>query len=256
MKIFIKFSVGMVIGILLIVSGIAMNGLEHLSIPLLSHLQVYSYAIDDVRYTQSKEIKNIKLDINNAQVKFIKTNQDDIEIHAKNVYNKFKIYEEGNQVIIKQPHYLARNKKANIEIKVPNDFTFNQLKLEVGAGKVSVNELYANNVILETGAGALKVGQIDAHQLNVKTGMGDTKLKHVLCNQLKIDLGMGNVEATLQDKIEEYGYNVGVGLGNVNLGEEKFSGIAQDKTSYSTKERKIDIVCGMGNVDIKEMEEN
>lgn len=256
MKTFVKLIVGIVIGILLIVSGIAMNGLEHLSIPLLSRLEVYSYAIDDIQYTQSKEIKNIKLEINNAKVTFIKTNQEHIEIQAKNVYNKFKIYEEGNQVIIKQPHYLGRNKKANIEITVPNDFTFNQLKLDVGAGKVSVNELNAENITLETGAGALKVGQINAHQLNVKTGMGNTELKHILCNQLKIDLGMGNVEATLQDKIEEYGYNVGVGLGNVNLGENKFSGIAQDKTNYSTKERKIDIVCGMGNVDIKEMEEN
>ena len=256
MKTLKRVIIGFVIGILFLISGIAMGGFEHFTIFAMPSLQIAANRIDDIHFTNTNNVQTIKLELNNADVDFIESDDENIEIDAKQIYNKFRIYREDNCIIVKQPHYFINKAKASVSIYVPKNTLLKQIKVEVGAGTVRMNELNAQNIKLETGAGSLKVDKIETNQLSVKTGMGDTKIKQALCDQLDIDLGMGDVKVGLQNKIEEYGYNVSVGLGNVDLGNNKFSGAAQERFRYQSKDKKIDIDCGMGNVSISEMEED
>ena len=71
-----------------------------------------------------------------------------------------------------------------------------------------------------------------------------------LNGNVDIDCGMGNVELNLSNLYSDFNYTVKVGAGEVELGEEEYSGIAHNVSLNNNSDRIMNIKCGMGDVSV------
>lgn len=251
-----KILISLCLGFVLIFIGIFSGGLEKLSLDGIHDLDIRFEAtsIDDQNMT-FENIQELDVEVSHMCVNVyeIETSKQ-IQVKAKNLYQGFSMYQEGQCLKIKQPQYWWKkyNKYAGqIDIYVPKGYIFNDVEIDAGFGQSSIEGLNTNCLSIDSGFGQFYVNQIICQKLNLDNGLGEITGKNIKCqNQLKVDTGLGSVDLNLLQQDHQYDYKVDVGLGTVQLGQKSFSGIA-DQTSYQGYSLMIDIDCGMGNVDIK-----
>lgn len=262
MKTFYKVIISLLLGISLICIGISMGGLSQVSsLSYISHIDFRWKAkqIEDQEVTL-QDIRQLKIDVSSAQINFHENDSlNTIQIKATQILEGFKITYHDDQVKIKQPKYWWYRNGSNpvyIDIYVPKGYTFDTVKIDAGIGQSKLSGLNAKEIKVDVGAGQMTLHQISCDILDIDTGMGETTGDHITCRrEADIDVGMGSSYLSLQGKEIDYDYNVDVGIGNVIIGQQEFSGIADHK-SYQGELCKplIKVSCGMGSVEIK-MEE-
>lgn len=252
-----KVGIGIIIGLCLILGGIALGGLNEVTdFHILNNIRWNAVRKNDVNF-ESGLVKKIDIELNHGTVAFHqKDGLQDIEIDATNVYSGFEIYEERNQIVIKQPYYKwwENIQAVQIDIYVPTHYSFEEIDINMSVGKAEFNNLSAYQINVDTAAGKLLMDGVICDELNIDASMGKTSLINCsVSHHVDIDLGMGDIDMLLDGHVDDYNYNVDVGMGNVTIGDYQFSGIA-DQTHYSAGTKTIDVDCGMGNVTI-EMED-
>ena len=162
-----------------------------------------------------------------------------LQIKQKNV-DKYRCYVEEGVLHIQGNQKLKVNKSnhdGEITIIVPKNMVFQEVDLEVGAGKADVEDLKANQVDIELGAGEMNVTGLDAKEFDAKTGAGKLYVE-------------------LVGKQTDYSYELECGIGQLKIGESSYSGLkTEQKISNQGAERFADIECGIGEIIIKFQEQ-
>ncbi|MCH5273659.1 MAG: DUF4097 family beta strand repeat protein [Lachnospiraceae bacterium] len=164
-----------------------------------------------------------------------------------------------------------RNKKdAKICLTVPKDTVFQSvvmnfgaaqveaerilaedLKLTIGAGEMTAEYLLANSSAeISVGAGSLSVNGASLTNADLKCGVGQMKLSGELFGNGKVDCGVGEVELSLTTEEEIYRGNLDCGLGSIRVGKNSVNGTGKSEYGTSSAENRIDIKCGVGEVDV------
>lgn len=261
MKTIYKVLISFIIGLCLIFAGISLGGMNQLyqfSWFDDFHVKWNAHSIHDIHFESDLTKDRIKINTSIAQVNMIEQNVDHIRIDASNLYNGFEIYEEGNQIVIHQPHYWWRNAnsyQAQIHIIVPINFEFQKIELNSSAGSTICHDFKAHSIDIDNSMGELIMNRVICESMEIDGGMSQTTINQLSCNShLDAEVGMGAIDIDLYGHKSDYNYNVDVGMGSVQIGNEKFSGIAEKRTSSNHTNKSIDIDCGMGSIDIR-MEE-
>lgn len=164
---------------------------------------------------------------------------------------------------------------AELTIRIPKNHGFNELKMDVGAAKVTIGTLLdaaklklcigagelktsgneriilsAGKLDLELGAGAMELTGIKADQLDLDGGTGTMKLMEVVAENADIDCGVGNVSVELNGYQKDYDYEVDCGIGQVVIGSNSYNGLGRKQEINNGAGRRIDIDCGLGRVEI------
>ena len=63
---------------------------------------------------------------------------------------------------------------------------------------------------------------------------------------------MGNMDLCLTQPLEQYRYDLSVGLGSVKMGDNSYSGMAELHKGAADLPYRFDINCGLGNVQVTE----
>ncbi|MBQ2803909.1 MAG: DUF4097 family beta strand repeat protein [Lachnospiraceae bacterium] len=186
--------------------------------------------------------------------------------------NKFQSYVEDNTLSVKGTINEVtgiHNTAGSITLHVPAGFVFEEVAMEIGAGAMDLGTVNASKITLEAGAGEILADDIAGEELEVTVGMGEcsvdklqvTKLsgevgagnlsfEEVLAEQIELECAMGNLEMEIVGAKEDFNYNIQCGMGNVELGNESYSGLAQDKKVDNGASKNIELDCAMGNVEI------
>lgn len=262
MKTIYKVLISFGIGICLIFAGLSIGGLSELSeVGLLGHLNLKwgSYEIDDRDFTASHDMDNLVVNVHNGSVQFhTATDIENIRITASHLYNGFDIYQKGDKIVIDQPHYWwfgQKYERSQIDIYIPEHISLDNVKFNMSAGVLNVHDLKAKTVKMDTAAGRVKVDYLECDELKVNTAMGQTSLQKVTVHEkVSIDVGAGSASLHLTGHESDYDASVSVGLGNVRVGDTSFSGIADRNSHDNDGKIKLDVDCGLGNVNI-EMED-
>lgn len=106
---------------------------------------------------------------------------------------------------------------------------FDRFTVEVDAGNIELNEVLAKSAMISCNVG------------NFSMSKGSFE-------EAKIDCDMGNVDLVLSGRKEEYGFNIDVAMGNVDIGSKSYSGMDSDYNLDG--EKQMDISCNMGNVTV------
>lgn len=154
---------------------------------------------------------------------------------------------------------------ATVVIYIPENITLDELKIEMGVGKASIEEIQSNNFKLDAGAGKVtisnmttKTADIDGgagsfeanncvfNDLNLDCGVGVTKIFGNITGRSKVSCGVGKTEINLAGKEDEYSIRTETGLGSMTLNGKKCA----DDAKYGEGENKIEIEAGVGSIEI------
>ncbi len=160
----------------------------------------------------------------------------------------WKISDSGYKDIIYGIKNLFRDRKAIIT--VPYGFRFKDIHLSMGAGRLKSSSLITETSTLSIGAGEIFMSEFKSGASKMRCGMGSIKMDGALTGLCKMDCGMGKIYADIAST-GDCGYDVNVGMGEVRIGENNFSGMSGRHRVNQGADNFFDITCGMGSVEVK-----
>lgn len=188
---------------------------------------------------------------------------DTLKVETNNKYINSK--EENNKLYItEKKHNWINNKNSDLIIYVPINFVFDgvsittgagkvnidtlsakQLDLELGAGRVDINELRViDNTKIEGGAGAVTIKNGNMNNLDLDMGVGSLSLTSKLTGNNKIDSGVGQMSLNLLGSLNDYEITLDKGLGSATIDGKKM----ENDTVYGTGINELDIDGGVGSI--------
>lgn len=125
------------------------------------------------------------------------------------------------------------------------------LELMVGAGRIDIESLTAGKLNMDVGAGELHIDDAKVDMdADLELGAGNIELNGLFSGNMDIDCGMGNVTLHLYDAEEDHNYEIDCAMGNVDLGNHRYTGLADEKKISNGSSSTYEIECAMGNVNI------
>lgn len=216
--------------------------------------------IDEIS-TLKLDIKASDLQIKNGKKFEVKTNNSNIKYSNEN--GKVSVKEEG---MFKW--HLGKNYEGTVIIYLPEDMEqIEEVKMDIGAGTIFIENLKTKNLYFELGAGNVTVdsmtvskkmrlnggaGNIEINSgkianADVDLGVGKTTIKSDFTGNSKIDTGIGELNLDLTLPKEDYKINV-----NKGIGEIRFNGKSiEDDTSLGNGNNYIKVSGGVGGINIK-----
>ncbi len=205
-------------------------------------------------YTEVEQIQ-IECKFSNLSIK----HGTEFKIEATTIEDKFECENKDGILKIREKEFrLFRNNisDSNITVYIPENSKLTNVKIEAGAGKVTIEKLYTDKLNLDLGAGSVKISDINVEkEAKINGGVGKVKIENSLLNNLELDCGVGEFEMTAK-LIGNTDIDCGVGRLEVNLiGNENDYKISAKKGlgSFSINSREIqnDTKYGNGNNYIK-----
>lgn len=162
------------------------------------------------------------------------------------------------------------NPSGSIVLYIPEGQYFEKVDIELGAGMMALNDVTAKDVSLEVGAGQVQAANLQAEQLKASVGAGEIDLDSMNIDVLHAEVGMGelkgsgsinksadiecamgNIELKLAGSRQDFNYRLELAAGNLDLGKDSYSGLAQERRIDNDADKNMEIECSMGNVTIR-----
>ena len=125
----------------------------------------------------------------------------------------------------------------DVIIYVPNSYTFDDIKIESGLGKINLYNLSTNKLSMELGAGKVNIDTIkiideadidggagevniinsNISNLDLEMGIGKFNIKATFNGHNEIDAGVGELNIELLDGKNNYTITAEKGIGNIKL---------------------------------------
>ena len=185
-----------------------------------------------------------------------------VETNNKNI----SIKENNNSLLIteKKHNWFNKSNDSELIIYVPNDYIFDDVSIETGAGKIDINHLSTKILDFDLGAGAVTIDNlIVINESTIEGGAGKISIFNGSINNLGLDMGVGEVSITSKltgnNKINagvgkmnlnllgnDYKIKVDKGIGSTTINNEKVT----DSSYYGEGTNIIDIDGGVGSINI------
>lgn len=157
-----------------------------------------------------------------------------------------------------------------ITLVIPSGMEFEEIDVEVGAGVMEINGLRTREIDANIGAGELLMNGTETGDFSAEVGVGRIEASHMVSGDvsLMVSMGeglyegtvsgnidlecdMGNLVVSLNEKEEDFNYQIECGVGVVSIGGSEFSGLATERKVDHGAYRECDVECSVGNIDIK-----
>lgn len=231
-------------------------------------------------------IDKLNLDVYYGYV-YIVENTDDadkiqvtVEYRKKNHRRKVEAYRDGSSLKIKETgsKRSRNNDSTRITIAIPGDVAegtgrmLEEILLQQNAGEIYVNmPLTAQKIDLavsageceadfkmnalkelnvDVGAGEMNLCEVESPKLSMDVGVGELDIERMNAEDIYIDCGIGSIDATAAGREDDYDYDISCNVGEVSIGERSYSGLGASKEINNGKDKKMQIDCGIGEVDI------
>lgn len=136
-------------------------------------------------------------------------------------------------------------------IQIPKNHSFEEVNIDMAAGNFYADEINAGDLKVDIAAGNVEIDGGRIGELSVDMAAGRVYCRAEVKADLDINVTAGNVTVWMQDGQSEYNYDIDCMMGNITVGNTSYSGMAHKKEVDNHSDRKVDIVCGAGNVTIK-----
>lgn len=145
--------------------------------------------------------------------------------------------------------YLDAWQDVTFVITVPQDVTFDEVDLSIGAGTLETGAISCRKADLEVGAGSMNVGSLTCTtECDLSVGMGKLTINGgSLDRKIDISCGMGEVNVTTA-RPADYGFELEGGMGSVTIGDYTHSGMAVEQVVNRGAATFYEIECGAGTV--------
>lgn len=202
-----------------------------------------------------QEVKKLDLDIDHGEVVIINNDEiKDIKVVNKSPRRKAFIHydKEDGQLSIESPEsswlHWRHQYDAQIIIYVPTDYHFEEVDLDLSAGRIKADKIQATKLDIDIDAGELILGDFDAEKMEVSTGAGRIKATGDVKEKIEIESGVGEVDLTLMGQESDFNYNLEVGIGEILVGNHTYSSIKNKYIESTSAKKNAQVNCGVGSV--------
>ncbi len=188
----------------------------------------------------NKKIDEIEINLKTASLSIDTCSKNRVD--TDNEFVKIEIIDNKLRIKEKKHNPITRKDTDSINLCI-KDGELDSLKLDMGAGKLKVDELNAKTVEFDLGAGSISLDNLNiTEKFELDGGAGSISIDNSVINNGQIDLGLGVLDLTgkLQGNTS---INGGVGSIKLNL--------LGNKDDY-----KFDIEKGIGKVTIDDTSYN
>lgn len=221
------------------------------------------------------DVKSLNIDNSTGELR-IRVG-DTFKVEAENVFEGFSAEVNGNGELTVSDndsnfHFFGINfngfnsPNSKITVYVPAEFIAEEVKIETGAGAVSLeglntdylyisagagnisgNELTADEVTVEGGVGSINLSEVNFKDTEFDCGVGNVNIDGVLIGENQFDCGVGEVKLDLVGDMADYDLDIDSGVGTVRVNGEK---IGESNRRNNSGEHSIKVSGGVGNVSI------
>ncbi len=216
----------------------------------------------------AEELLSLNLDIKSSNIQ-IKTG-DKFEVKTNN--SNIKYSNENGSIKIKEDKltnwFFGKIDIGELIIYIPENMKqIDEVKINIGAGTVFIEQLNTKNLYLDLGAGNVAIDKLTvseeskinggAGNININSGeianvdldlgVGNTKIKSDITGNSNINTGVGELNLYLTLESDNYKINVNKGLGKITFNDDKIL----DDTIIGNGENYIKISGGVGNINIE-----
>lgn len=163
------------------------------------------------------------------------------------VYEKFAFDGGNKEVTIYVPEGFE-----DVEINIGagrleiDTLTANKLELSLGAGNTYIHSLNVKEAEISTGAGIVNLKNGTIENLELATGIGDVNITLDILDEASIDAGVGNLDVTFLKDKSNYTLDIAKGVGNIIIDGKSTT---QD-TLIGNGKSKVEINGGVGNIHV------
>lgn len=204
-------------------------------------------------------IKEFELNASYIEID-VKTHEQDIitvdTSGLKNGLEKYVVFEnEESELKIeitnrKKWESFAHKSAGRMVIWIPENLTFLDASFDVGACYLKIDSIKAEELSINVGAGRTVVKDFIASDLEVGCGAGQSILSGTVNGSADIECGVGEAKLALNGNEHEYDYQLKCDVGQITVGDNKYSGLGNEKHINNGTGNEIDIDCGVGNVEV------
>ena len=125
-----------------------------------------------------------------------------------------------------------------------------EVKIEVGAGKADINDIIADKADVSAGAGKININGVDVGKLSMDVGMGNIDMEGKVSGDIDAECGMGSISMRIQGSETDYNYEIECAMGSIRIGDNKYSGLASERSINNGSINTFEVECSMGSIDI------
>ena len=223
------------------------------------------------KYQLGTDIEDLDIELGGGSFTTIVSDDDNFYVEAEGVH-KFQGFVEDNTLYIKSTSTSrGGSQKGEVTLYVPENYYFEEVEIDVGAGALWFSNLNAQEASLEVGAGSIALndpkvqdldvsigaGKIDmtgmeAGNLDVEVGAGELIAEGTVLNNADVECAMGNVEIGLAGSENDFNYYLEGHMGSIQVGDSGYisGGFSQKRTIDNRASKEMEIECSMGNITI------
>lgn len=224
------------------------------------------------KYMVSEVVADISIEAGGCSFTIQDSMDENIYVEGKNT-GKFQAYTEDGKLYVRTTtgsKVWNQLESSEIILYLPCDYHYSDVSIELGAGVLQLDRLMAEEIDLDlgagqivgddvkagklkgsVGAGEMKLNGIDVSELSLEVGLGSIEVEGNVAEKADLDCSMGNLKLDLDGKKEDFNYDIEGALGNLKIGNESYSGLADSRRIHNDADKKIKVSCAMGNVTIQ-----
>lgn len=161
---------------------------------------------------------------------------------------------------------MALDSRRSCTLYIPEGKKFDEVKLDMDAGNLSVEELNASLVDINCDAGNIDIEYIDADKLTcdeaagnidideahgdkvkISNDCGIIDISYLECDKCEIDNAAGDIDVTLAGEQDDYDYELSTSLGDITLDGKS---VHLDYETENGCDKFVDMESSIGNVSI------
>ena len=184
-----------------------------------------------------------------------------------------EIMQDNGILTLRETKQFGKNYNgAKLNLTIPEGYTFEQIHIFSGAGKVTLSRLSANVLTMHLGAGQVTADRLNAEQsalittgageltvhaghlnnLDMELGVGKTTLKTRLTGKSEIEQGVGETDIELIGTAQEYTVQTDAGIGSITVDGLSKTGDG----SYGSGPNRVEIDSGIGSIRVRITEDS
>ena len=226
------------------------------------NLDVYYGTVNIVENTQNaKEIKVTVEYRKKDHKREVKAYQDGTTLRIEEVGSRHSIHNDSTRITIQIPEAtkgleqilkVITIKQNAGDIYVDTPLTAEEINITVKAGECDVSEKLAANKRFwaDVGAGQMDLEEVESPRVELKTGVGEISAEEVIADDIYLNCGVGSIDLEAYGTEQDYSYEVNCGVGEVEIGDNSFSGLGNKRKIKNPGGKNMEIDCGVGNVEV------
>lgn len=213
---------------------------------------------------ENSEIATLDINVNftNLTIKVgetLKAETNNSNINCKQNYQNLQINEKSR-------NWFANNNEGDLIVYVPKNTEFETVRINAGAGKITIQNINAKELVLNLGAGNTEISSLyvsrkcnidggigklsilsgTINNLDLDIGIGQTDLIAAINGKSDIDSGIGKLNIELLGNKEEYKFKINKGIGAIKVDGEEMA----DNQILGNGKNYINIDGGIGKIKV------